>query len=199
MSAQPHPHISEEEYLRIEREAEFKSEYIDGGIYARSGASLKHGLITANLTAELVFRLRGKSCIVVPNDLRVRITRRRFYTYPDVVVVRGKPSFVDNEHDTLLNPTMLIEVLSASTEKRDRDFKLRHYRRIESLREYVLVAQSEAYIQSYRRNDAGDWILAEWEGLEAICKLESVGAEVPLAEIYRQVEFEPDTPTNGER
>jgi Uma2 family endonuclease len=191
MSANADTGLTEEEYLRLERAAQTKSEYIDGQMYSMSGASFVHGLITGNLTAELGQRLRDKLCVVIPNDLRVRITRRRFYTYPDVVVVCGVPSFTDDEQDTLLNPTVLIEVLSPSTEKRDRDFKLRHYRKIESLHEYVLVSQSEPLVQSYRRQPSGDWLLSEWEGLDGCCKIESIGAEVPLNEIYRQVTFEP--------
>jgi len=104
------------------------------------------------------------------------------------------PLFVDDEHDTLVNPTVLIEVLSPSTEKRDRDFKLRHYRKIESLREYVLVSQSEPFVQSYRRETSGHWLLAEWEGLDATCKFESLGCEVPPAEIYRQITFAEGAP-----
>ncbi len=130
--------------------------------------------------------------------MRVRIAPGRFYTYPDVVVVCGEPQFADNEHDTLLNPTLLIEVLSPSTEKRDRDFKLRHYRQIESLHEYVLVSQSEPYILAYRRKVSGEWLLAERAGLDAWFKFESVAADVPLSEIYRGVTF-PDEATAAER
>ena len=197
MSAQPHSRISEEEYLRIERAAEFKSEYIDGQMYAMSGASWAHGLITLNFGSELRTGLRDKACAVVANDIRVRITPRRFYTYPDLVVVCGLPAFADNEHDTLLNPTLLVEVLSPSTEKRDRDFKLRHYREIESLKEYVLVSQSEPYVMSYRRSASGEWVLSAWEGVGALCRLESLEIDVRLADIYRQVTFAEEA-THGE-
>jgi Uma2 family endonuclease len=189
MSASANPRLTEEEYLKIEREARHKSEFYDGQMYAMSGASWVHGLITTNLSRELGNRLLNLDCSVIAHDIRVRVSRRGFYTYPDVVVVCGPPAFVDNEHDTLLNPTLLIEVLSPSTEQHDRGFKLRHCRQLESLQEYLLVAQAEPYVQSYRRQPSGDWLLSEWSGLEATCRLTSVECELAMAEVYRRVKF----------
>ena len=134
--------------------------------------------------------LKGKPCAVVPNDLRVRITPRS-YTYPDIVVVCGPERFADDQKDTLLNPTLLMEVLSPSTELVDREFKSRHYQRIESLQEYALVSQTKPHIEIYRRQPGGDWFLSEISGLDATCKFESVGCQVPFSEIYYQVSFDP--------
>jgi Uma2 family endonuclease len=121
------------------------------------------------------------------------------YTYPDLVVVRGEPKFADGRTDTLLNPTLAIEVLSPSTESYDRGFKSAQYRRIESLEEYALVSQTEARVEVFRRQPGGHWLLTEWVGMDASCKFDSVGASVPLAEIYDKVSFEEgaEAPTYG--
>src|ERR1700684_3103198 len=120
MSAQPHARLTEEQYLMVERAAEFKSEYYDGYMYAMSGGSASHVQIAGNLTRELGVALRQKPCGVMQSDLRVRVPPARFYTYPDVTVVCGEMRFADDQKDTLLNPTLLIEVLSPSTESHDR-------------------------------------------------------------------------------
>ena len=189
MSAQPQPGITPEQYLAIEREAEFRSEYYDGVMYAMSGGSYWHGNIIGNLSGELRQALKGKRCGVVPNDLRVQIGPRA-YTYPDVVVVCGDAKFIDKRTDTLLNPTLLIEVLSPSTEGHDRKFKSKYYRQIESLQEYALVWQTEPHVEIYRRLPDGDWLLHEPAGMDATCRLESVDCSIPMSEIYYQVNFE---------
>lgn len=189
MSAQPQPRLSPEEYLAIERAAEFRSEYYDGHMYAMSGGSYPHGKIIGNLCGGLWQGLKGKPCAVVPNDLRVRIAPRA-YTYPDIVVVCGPERFADDQKDTLLNPTLLMEVLSPSTELVDREFKSRHYQRIESLQEYALVSQAKPHIEIYRRLSSGDWLLFEISGLDVTCRFDSLGCEIPLSEIYYQVSFD---------
>src|SRR5579859_5553179 len=122
MSAQAQPRLTPEQYLDAERTAEFKHEYYNGHIYAMSGGSYRHGQIIGNLTGALLTRLATRPCSVVPNDLRLRVSPDGLYTYPDVIVVCGDPRFVDNQHDTLLNPALIIEVLSPSTEAYDRGF-----------------------------------------------------------------------------
>jgi Uma2 family endonuclease len=190
MSALPHAPLTEEEYLKIERAAEFKSEYYNGQMYAMSGGSYPHGKIIPNLGAELRQALRGKGCSVTTSDVRVRVSPRGFYTYPDIAVVCGAPKFADDQADTLLNPTLLVEVLSPSTEAHDRGFKFAQYRRLESLQEYGLVSQTEPRVEIFRRQASGDWLLSEAAGLEASCRFDSVGCQVALAEIYYDVAFE---------
>jgi len=189
MSAHVQPQVSPEEYLAIEREAAFRSEYYDGVMYAMSGGSYSHGKISTSLAGELRQALKGKPCAVVSSDLRVQISPRA-YTYPDVVVVCGDPKFLDNRTDTLLNPTLLIEVLSPSTEGHDRKFKSKYYRQIESLQEYALVWQTEPHVEIYRRLPDGDWLLHEPSGIDASCRFESIACDLPLSEIYYQVTFE---------
>jgi Uma2 family endonuclease len=189
MSAQSQPRLSPEEYLALDRAAEFRNEYYDGHMYAMSGGSYPHGKIIGNLCGGLWQGLKGKPCVVVPNDLRVRITPRS-YTYPDIVVVCGPERFADDQKDTLLNPTLLMEVLSPSTELVDREFKSRHYQRIESLQEYALVSQTKPYIEIHRRQPGGDWLLSEISGLDATCRFESLGCEIPFSEIYYNVSFD---------
>jgi Uma2 family endonuclease len=193
MSAQAHPKLTPEEYLARDRAAEVRSEYYDGHIYAMSGASLPHGVIVGNLTAELRNRLRGRDCRVVPNDLRVRVTARAF-SYPDVVVTCGAPRLADDRKDdrkdVLLNPTLLVEVLSPSTENYDRGLKFTNYRRLDSLQEYVLVSQSEPRIEVYRRQPDGKWLLTETSGLQTVARFDSLDCDIPLSEIYYQVQFD---------
>jgi Uma2 family endonuclease len=190
MSAQSQPRMSPEEYLAIERAAEFRSEYYDGHMYAMSGASRMHVLVTTNLSGELHQALKHGPCQVYAVDLRLRVNPDRLYTYPDISVVCGETKLADDHKDTLLNPTVLVEVLSPSTEARDRGFKFTHYRHIESLQEYVLVWQSEPRVEVYRRQSTGDWLFSEVSGLESNCKLASLGCEIPLAEIYYGVSFD---------
>jgi Uma2 family endonuclease len=187
MSAQTHPSVTEDEYLKLERAAEFRSEFHDGHIYAMSGGSIPHGQIIGNLSRELGVALLNKPCSVMPNDVRVRIQPGRFYTYPDIIVVCGPIAVADDQNDTLLNPTLLIEVLSDSTEAYDRGRKFAHYRQLESLQEYALVSQNRASVEIFRRQPSGDWLLSASTGLDAICRFESVGCQIPLAEVYHRV------------
>lgn len=189
MAAQPHTRLTEEEYLTIEREAEIKSEYYDGHMQAMSGGSASHAQIAVNLAAEFRAALRDKRCSVLSSDLRVRVTPARFYTYPDVTVVCGEMKFADDQKDTLLNPTLLIEVLSNSTESRDRSFKFDRYCEIDSVQEYALVSQFEPRIELFRRQPSNQWLFSIIKGLESTCTFESVGATIPLTEIYHRIEF----------
>ncbi len=185
MSAQPQPGVTLEEYLAIEREAEFRSEYYDGTMYAVPDGSYSQGKIISNLRQAF----KGKSCTILPSDFRVQVTPQT-YAYPDVVVVCGDPKFIDKRNDTLLNPTLLIEVLSPSTGEQHRPFRSKYYRRIESLQEYALVSQTEEHIEIYRRLPDGDWLLHEPRGHWSTCSFESLGCAPSLYEIYDQVTFE---------
>lgn len=181
--------ISAEEYLTLERQAETKSEYINGEIYAMAGASREHNLIALNLGSELRSLLRGRRCETYLNDMRVRVSATGLYTYPDVVVVCGRPRFEDGQADTLLNPTILVEVLSPSTEAYDRGAKFAHYRYLESLQEYVLVAQDRMQVDHYVRMGE-QWLLTAYSRPEEILQLPGIECAIPLAEIYAQVEVE---------
>ena len=190
MAAQPAPRLSPEQYLEIERSAQFRSEYFDGHMYAMSGGSYNHFRIVSNLTGEFHQAFKKTDCAAGSSDLRLRVSPSGLYTYPDIVVVCGEPKFADDQKDTLLNPVLIVEVLSPSTEAHDRGFKAAQYRTIESLHEYAFVSQTEPRVELYRRHSAGDWLFSEAVGLESICRFASVDCAVPLAEIYNKVTFE---------
>lgn len=172
-----------EQYLALEREAAVRSEYREGCIATIAGASRLHNLIAGNLYREVSSRLRDRPGEAYISDMRVGVGPASLYTYPDVVVVAGEPRFEDAELDTLLNPTVIIEVLSPSTEADDRGNKFASYRRLASLREYVLVAQDRVRVERYARRGE-TWVLTEWSGLDAVLRLDSIDCEVPLREIY---------------
>jgi Uma2 family endonuclease len=187
MSAEPHRRVSIEDYLAAERRAETKSEYVDGEVSAMTGASRPHNLIAVNVAASLHGQLKGRKAEAYIGGMRVRIPETGLYTYPDITVVCGEPRFEDGEMDTLLNPTLLIEVLSPSTEGYDRGKKSSYYRTLESLREYVLVSQEEVRVETFARQEDGHWLLSEAARLEETLPLASVGCELRLAEVYDRV------------
>jgi len=192
MSLQPKPYLSPEDYLALERRAEFKSEYFDGEIFAMAGASEPHNLITINTIRELSIQLKKHPCKAYANDMRVKVSPTGLFTYPDVIVVCGQAQFDDSQRDTLLNPTLIVEVLSDSTEAYDRGRKFEHYRKLESLMEYVLIAQHRPHVESYRRQPDQRWVLTESDGLESSLRLDAIDCELALAEIYDKVEFAGD-------
>ena len=180
------PRVSPEEYLATERQAETKSSYIGGEIIPMPGASRVHNLIMLSLGGELRARMKGRACEVFASDMRVLVSDSGMYTYPDIVVVRGQPQLLDNHFDTLLNPTVIIEVLSSSTESFDRGRKLQNYQRLDSLCEYILVSQKEPLVERMVRN-GNSWSLTEFRGLNAIVRFESLDCEVASSEIYDRV------------
>ena len=175
-----------EEYLVSERKATLKSEYLNGEILAMSGASNAHNLITLDIATELNIQLRRRECLVYTNDMRIRTSPMGSYFYPDVVVVCGKPRFEDNVFDTLLNPILVIEVLSPSTEVYDKGEKFRHYQELTSLQEYILVSQDRVRVEQYRLLKT-QWVQTEFRGHEDVLPLTSIGCELPLQDIYRRV------------
>ncbi len=191
--AQPEPRYTPAEYLALERDAATKSEYLDGEVVAMAGASRKDNLITGNVLAALHPQLRGRDCEVYSSDMRVRIPASNRYTYPDVAVVCGEPAFEDAELDTLTNPTLLLEVLSPSTEGFDWR-KFGHYRTVPSLRVYLLVAQDTVHVDHFVRQDDGRWLLAEVADLGATLDLPEIGCTLALADVYDRVAFEVDPP-----
>ena len=183
--------MTEAEYLAFERKSRDKHEFYHGELFAMAGASREHNLITLNIGGELRAKLKDRRCEAYVGDMRVRVKPTGLYTYPDVVVVCGEPEFLDSDVDTLLNPTLLIEVLSDSTEKADRGIKFKNYRQLPSLREYILVSQSEPSIEHFTRRGDTYWELTETAGLDAQLVLTSLGLQIPLAEIYSKVVFSP--------
>jgi Uma2 family endonuclease len=175
--------------LDIERAATYRSEYFDGEMFAMAGGSPRHSLIGANVIRELGNGLKGRPCAVYESNLRILISATGLYTYPDASVICGPLEFEDEHRDTVLNPTLLVEVLSGSTEAYDRGEKSAHYRRIPSLREYLLVSQKEPKIERFLRNDDGTWTLTEVEGMDAVLPLPSLGIAISLREVYDKVDF----------
>jgi len=184
------PCVTPAEYLDAEREADYKSEYIDGRVYPRPRASRVHNLIVGNTASELRAQLRGRPCEVYVTDMRVKVERTGMYTYPDVVGLCEEPRFEDENADTLLNPSVIIEVLSPSTERYDRGEKFAHYRRLESLQEYVLITQDVWRIDHYRR-DGDSWVLTEVSAPDASLVLPSLSCTLALNDIYDRVELPP--------
>lgn len=177
-----------EEYLARERKALDKSEYRDGRIYTMPGASRKHNIIASHVTGELYIQLRARSCEVYSSDMRVKVSPTGAYTYPDVVVVCEEPQFEDTHFDTLLNPTVLIEVLSPSTAAYDRGEKFASYQKLNSLCEYVLISQDRVQVEYYLRQEQ-TWDLTEFRSLSDVFRLVSIACELSLQAIYAKVQF----------
>jgi len=190
MALQPR-YLTPDEYLLIERRAEIKSEYVDGVMYAMAGASPNHNIVLSNLITELNLPLRPTPCLVFPSDMKVRIPDRRKYLYPDVSVVCRQPVYADDEKDVLLNPLLVIEILSESTASYDRSRKFLWYQQIESLEEYVLVSQDEPLVETYYRQPDGTWTYTKLDSLDATLTLRSVNCALPLQTVYSKVEFPP--------
>ena len=190
--AQPVPRLADLEYLARERTAGCKSEFFEGEVFAMSGGSLAHSLIATNLAAEFRRALRDRSCTPFNSDLRLKVEATGLFTYPDLSVICGPAKFVDDEHDTVTNPTVLAEVLSDSTESYDRGAKFRNYVQIPTLREYLLVSQREPRIELFaRQEEGGPWVWREAVGLDATLELPCLQVRIALAEVFAKVPFEP--------
>ncbi|HYY93233.1 MAG TPA: Uma2 family endonuclease [Pyrinomonadaceae bacterium] len=187
MASLPDYYISPEEYLSLERRAEFKSEYFDGVVYAMACGSERHNLIAANIIIALGVQLRDRPCRVYPSDLKVRVPNSKRFFYPDVSVVCGETRFADEARDVILNPVLVVEVLSESTEAFDRGKKFSSYQQIESLREYLLVAQDEFVVEHYLRQEDG-WLYTKASGPEADLVLPALDCRIALGDIYNKVE-----------
>ncbi len=185
---EPAAYVSPEDYLRLEREAEFKHEYFQGEVRAMAGAGYAHNLICMNLGGEIRGRLRGKGCSVVGSDQRLQIMSGSAFVYPDLTVVCGKPEFNEEKKpDTLLNPTLLVEVLSPSTSLYDRSDKFMLYRQVPSLRQYLTLDAQSVHAELYTLDELGRWVLTETRDLAAVLDLSRIGCQVPLAEVYAGV------------
>lgn len=180
--------ITEEEYWELEARSELKHEYFNGEIFAMSGGSPDHAVLAMNTGAALLARLRGKSCRVAGSDQRVKVEATGLMTYPDVVVYCRPWHFDARNTDTLLTPTLIVEVLSPSTLNYDKGAKFDNYKQIESLRDYLLIARDKIQVDHYHRLDNGDWLLHTATGLAKEIKLEALECSLALAELYRNIE-----------
>lgn len=186
---QPDALLTADEYLRLERNAEFKSEYVNGHVYAMAGAKVGHNQISANVSGSLWNQLRERPCRVFGSDMKVRIDKANVFRYPDVTGVCGPILFHDSEQDAYCNPSVIIEVLSRSTERLDRGEKFMLYRLLDSLVEYVLVCQDRAQVEVWVRDDGGRWTTTIYDEAADSFTLRSIGCTLTLAEIYEKVEF----------
>lgn len=181
--------ITPEEYLRMERASQEKHEYYRGEVFAMTGASENHNIVVSSTLATLYNQLRKKPCQIYPSDMRVRIPATGLYTYPDISIVCGTPEFEDDGLDTLLNPTVIIEVLSSSTEQYDRGKKFQHYRTVASLQEYILIAQDTNRIEHFGRQ-GNQWILTDAKTDDAVLTLPSIDCTLALVDVYEKVNFD---------
>ncbi len=193
MSKQQKARFTVAEYLSMDRGASEKHEFAFGEIYAMGGASARHVEIVGNIATELGNQLRQRPHRVYSTDLRLCVDADHRYTYPDVVVVCGQPQFLDDQLDTLLNPDLIVEVLSKSTRNYDRGDKFQQYRGIPSFRQYLLVDQAKAHVERYSKQQDGTWSLWETDSLDHVVRLESIAVRLPVSEIYLKVEFDQAT------
>jgi Uma2 family endonuclease len=186
MATNPIPKISEEQYLAIERAAEFKSEFLDGEMFAMAGTSNTHLLLQTNLIVEVHPAVRDRGCVALGSDSRVKVSSRAYF-YPDVSVVCGELVSADEHDDTLLNPVVIFEILSPSTEKYDRGLKFQHYRTLASLRDYILVSQEQIRVEQFTRQPDGTWTFRDYQSLDEQLKIASIGVDIALQRIYDRV------------
>lgn len=190
MTTQTIAYVTPDEYLAAERLSESRSEYLDGVVCPMPGANFKHIQIVSNITIELGLQLRARPCRVLPIDLKVRLPDSRKFFYPDLSVVCGEPQFHDERRDIILNPLLIVEVLSKSTEAFDRGAKFQAYQTIESLKEYVLVAQDKPFVEQFVRQADGKWTYTSVAGLEGSLSLPSVECTLNLSAVYDKVDFD---------
>jgi Uma2 family endonuclease len=189
MSAIPKTFFTETEYLALERAADYRSEYYRGEIFAMAGASNEHNLIVNNLNFHLFTHLRGRGCRMYTFEMRLRINATRLYTYPDAMIVCGKSLYADDHVDTIVNPLVIVEVLSDSTESYDKGKKFDHYRQVPTVQEYILISQEIPQIERRVRVSATEWRLHVYDGLESVLPLDPIETSITLAQVYLDIEF----------
>jgi Uma2 family endonuclease len=193
MPAAPERKLTVAEYLAFERTAEQKHEFLDGELFVKARASREHNVVKENLIGELFVRLKGGPCRTFSSDQRVKVARTGLYTYPDLMIVCGPPEYDPDDRDTFVNPQVVIEILSPSTEAYDRGAKFRHYQKLPPVREYVLVSQDQMQVELFVRQPDEKWMLTTFDGAEGEFTLATVPVRLPLADVYRGVEI-PDRP-----
>lgn len=188
--AQRHPIFTVADYLDYERNAPERHEFLDGNVYAMAGESPRHSTICFNLYSIIGNQLRGKRCRGYSPNMKVATNEKGLYSYPDLAIVCGQPKYHDKKGDVLINPTVIFEVLSPSTESYDRGEKfLRYVNGIESLTNYILISQNRSAIEHFQKQSSGEWEKSEIEGIESVLKIDSIECEIPLTELYDLVEF----------
>lgn len=180
-----------EEYLALEEQAAYKSEYFAGEILQMSGGSLNHSLIITNMITAFKTRLRPKGCRTYESNMRLMVAQNGLYTYPDVMVVCGKVELAPDRNDTITNPTVIVEVLSDSTANYDRGLKAKRYLAIPSLQYYLLIEQKAVYVERRQKGETSEWAINTYVTLEETLSLPELEIEIPLAEIYDQIDFTP--------
>ena len=185
----PKRRLSVEEYLAIEETAEYKSEFYDGEMFAMSGGNFTHSTLKINLYGLLYARLRGGRCRLADSDMRVLVPATGLHVYPDAAVICGTPQFTSPRETTLTNPTLIVEVLSPSTERYDRTTKFWHYQTVPSFTDYVLVTQDTPQVEHFHRNVDGEWLYRAYKGLDAVLKLPAQTIEIPLRDLYENIVF----------
>lgn len=180
-----------QEYLEEETLTGIKHEYFRGETFAMVGGTPRHALIATNFLRESSEALKGRPCVAYNGDLRIKVDESGLYTYPDASIICGELRLDRDLADTVLNPTVVVEVLSESTERYDRGQKAAHYRRIPSLQALVLISQARPSVECFTRHGSGGWLLTEASEPRETLELDSVGIAIPLAEIYRDVSFDP--------
>ena len=190
MATSPVSKLTEEQYLKIDRAAEIRSEFIDGEMFAMSGGTNRHGRIQRGLFVELSAALEDGGCEIFGSDSRVRVSSRA-YVYPDATVVCGGSQTIDGDDDILINPVAIFEVLSPSTEKYDRGLKFQLYRGIDSLKEYILVNQHQLLIERFTRRADGTWSLQDYQGPDEQLNIDAIGVTISLRRIYRWANMPP--------
>lgn len=181
--------LSAEEYMALEEQAEYKSEYYNGEIFPMAGGSTNHNRIAVSVCTALDLALEMGNCEVFSSDVRLRVLAHRLYTYPDAMVVCGTPQYLENRDDTITNPSVIIEVLSKTTRGYDSNQKFAFYRSIKTFRDYVLIDQDRVHVDYFHKLDTGQWILTEYDALDATLRLESIQVEIPIQRIYRRVDW----------
>jgi len=189
MTTQTVTHVTPDEYLAAERLSDYRSEYLDGGVYPMTGGTANHTRIVSNIDTQLNIQLDDRPCDVFPIDMKVRLPDSRKFFYPDLVVVCGELQYHDERKDIITNPDLVVEVLSPSTEAFDRGAKFEAYRTIESLKEYLLVAQDRPFIEQFVRSETGKWEYAAAIGIESSLTLPSIECTLNLSAVYKRVEF----------
>jgi Uma2 family endonuclease len=191
MSALAKQRMTVEEYLALERETGVRHEYYYGEVFAMVGASENHILITGSMYSNLYVQLRGRDCRIYQTDMKLRINKH-IYTYPDIAAVCGERQFEDEARTILLNPTVIIEVLSPSTEMHDRTNKLQYYHSVKSVQEYILISQEKPHAEHFVRQPDDKWLLTFRDGVDALIELKSINCILALRDVYEQIEFEPE-------
>jgi len=189
MGAQEIKYITEKEYLDIERNAIDKHEYYKGEIFAMSGATITHNIISINCSSDLRLKLKGKNCRPYSSDLRIHVKKNSLYTYPDISIICGEIETTDENFDTATNPSVIIEILSKSTRNYDKGGKFTLYRQIESLQEYILIDSEKIMVEKFIRNTDKSWQLTEYENIENSFLIETIDVTMLLSEIYADVVF----------